>query len=78
MYARMEEDLNFVRGEGEERVERKLRKGQVNAERLAQMFGVSCAWINICKIQNENLIHACIINTLKRQSQERPKALFML
>ena len=42
-----EENLNFACGEGDERVDRKLRKGQVNAERLAQMFGVSSAWINM-------------------------------
>ena len=70
MYAKMEEEnLNFARGEGEERADRKRRKGQVNAKRLAQMFGVSYAWINICKIQNENLIHAFIINTLKQSDK---------
>ena len=42
-----EENLNFACGEGDERVDRKLRKGQVNAERLAHMFGVSSAWINM-------------------------------
>ena len=42
-----DENLNFSCGEGEERIERKLKKGQVNAERLAQMFGVSHR--NICK-----------------------------
>ena len=37
-----EEDyLIFFTGEGERRVERRLKKSQVTAEKLAQMFGVS-------------------------------------
>ena len=38
----MEDDyIIFFSGEGEGRVERRLKKMQVTAERLAQMFGVS-------------------------------------
>ena len=33
-----DENLNFSYGEGEDRTERRLKKGQVTAERLAQMF----------------------------------------
>ena len=36
-----DENLSFSYGEGEGRVERRVKKGQVTAERLAQMFGVS-------------------------------------
>ena len=37
-----EEDyLIFFTGKGERRVERRLKKSQVTAEKLAQMFGVS-------------------------------------
>ena len=40
--AMAEEDyLIFFTGEGEGRVERRLKKSQVTAEKLAQMFGVS-------------------------------------
>ena len=36
-----DENLNFSFGEGDERKDRKLKKSQVNVERLACMFGVS-------------------------------------
>jgi hypothetical protein len=32
-----EENLNFSFGEGEDRTDRRLKKGQVTAERLAQL-----------------------------------------
>ena len=38
----MEEDIKiFSFGENDDRLERKVKKGQVKSERLAQMFGVS-------------------------------------
>ena len=38
----MEEDiLNFSYREKDYRLERKVKKGQVKSERLAQMFGIS-------------------------------------
>ena len=36
-----EDGVIFFTGEGERRAERRLKKSQVTAERLAQMFGVS-------------------------------------
>lgn len=36
-----EQMVYISRGEGEKRIERKIRKSQVNTERLAVMFGVS-------------------------------------
>ncbi|CAB3995196.1 Hypothetical predicted protein [Paramuricea clavata] len=42
-----EENLNFSFGEGEDRTDRLLKKGQVTAERLAQMFKLEIAEIHI-------------------------------
>ena len=52
-----EEDyLIFSTGEGERRVERRLKKSQVTAEKLAQMFGVS--HINAEALDAERNCHA--------------------
>ena len=39
--AEPEDSLIFFTGEGDRREERRVKKSQVPAERLAQMFGVS-------------------------------------
>lgn len=51
--------MNVAYGEGEHRIDRRLKKGQVNAERLAQMFGVSHKYSNIC-IRFDRVLISCL------------------
>lgn len=60
----------FFSGEGEGRVERRVKKTQVTAERLAQKFGVShtadyCHWADVFQVSSQRM-HMTTMEELKR------------
>lgn len=57
--AEPKDSLKFFTGEGDRREERRVKKSQVLAERLAQMFGVSYDTQKAFQLKHVFLVNEC-------------------